>query len=62
MRIAVIGRGDVGGGRADLWEKAEHTVARTGRDGRDVSSAEVVVLAVSGGTVPEAVRLPDRAP
>jgi predicted dinucleotide-binding enzyme len=55
MRIAVIGRGNVGGGLADLWERAGHEVTRIGRDGGDVSSAEAVLLAVPGGTVGEAL-------
>ncbi|MGW1027302.1 NADPH-dependent F420 reductase [Streptomyces sp. NPDC002577] len=55
MRIAVIGRGDVGGGLADLWERAGHTVARLGRDGGDVSDAEAVVVAVPGDAVADAL-------
>ena len=31
MKIAVIGRGNVGGGLADLWERADHEVSRIGR-------------------------------
>jgi 8-hydroxy-5-deazaflavin:NADPH oxidoreductase len=30
VRIAVIGRGHVGGGLGDLWERAGHEVARIG--------------------------------
>ena len=48
MRIAVVGRGNVGGGLADLWERAGHEVKRIGRDGGEVSEAEVVLLAVPG--------------
>jgi predicted dinucleotide-binding enzyme len=51
MKVAVVGRGRVGGGLADLWEKAGHEVTRIGRDGGDVSEAEAVLLAVPGGTV-----------
>jgi len=54
MRIAVVGKGNVGGGLADLWEKAGHEVTRIGREGGDVSDAEAVVLAVPGGAVPGA--------
>jgi predicted dinucleotide-binding enzyme len=54
MRIAVIGRGNVGGGLADRWERAGHEVARIGRDGGDVSDADVVVLAMPGGAVADA--------
>lgn len=55
MKIAVVGRGNVGGGLADRWEKAGHDVTRIGRDGGDVSGAEVVLLAVPGGGVAEAL-------
>jgi predicted dinucleotide-binding enzyme len=51
MRIAVIGRGNVGGGLADRWERAGHEVTRIGRDGGDVSDAEAVVLAMPGGAL-----------
>jgi predicted dinucleotide-binding enzyme len=53
MRIAVIGRGNVGGGLADLWERAGHEVTRIGRDGGDVSDAEAVLLAVPGRALAE---------
>jgi 8-hydroxy-5-deazaflavin:NADPH oxidoreductase len=47
MKIAVVGRGNVGGGLADLWERAGHDiVARIGKEGGDVSDADVVLLAV----------------
>jgi 8-hydroxy-5-deazaflavin:NADPH oxidoreductase len=28
MKVAVLGRGNVGGGLADLWEQASHQVTR----------------------------------
>jgi 8-hydroxy-5-deazaflavin:NADPH oxidoreductase len=55
MKIAVIGRGNVGGGLADLWERAGHEVRRIGREGSDVSDAEVVLVAVPGGAIAEAL-------
>ena len=55
MRITVVGKGNVGGGLADLWEPAGHQVTRLGREGGDVSHAEVVVLAVPGGSIAEAL-------
>jgi predicted dinucleotide-binding enzyme len=55
MKIAVVGRGNVGGGLGDLWEKASHEVKRIGREGGDVTEAEVVVVAVPGGTIAEAL-------
>jgi 8-hydroxy-5-deazaflavin:NADPH oxidoreductase len=48
MKIAVMGRGNVGGGLADLWERAGHTTVRLGREGGDVTDADVVLLAVPG--------------
>ena len=53
MKLAVIGRGNVGGGLADRWEKAGHEVKRIGKDGGDVSDAEAVLIAVPGGSLPE---------
>jgi 8-hydroxy-5-deazaflavin:NADPH oxidoreductase len=55
MRVAVIGRGNVGGGLADLWERTGHEVKRIGREGGDVSEAEAVLVAVPGGTIAEAL-------
>jgi hypothetical protein len=51
MKIAVVGRGNVGGGLADLWEGAGHELTRIGRDGGDVSEAEVVLLAMPGRVI-----------
>jgi 8-hydroxy-5-deazaflavin:NADPH oxidoreductase len=55
MKIAVVGKGNVGGGLADLWEKAGHEVTRIGSEGGDVSDAEAVLLAVPGGAVADAL-------
>jgi 8-hydroxy-5-deazaflavin:NADPH oxidoreductase len=55
MKVAVVGRGNVGGGLADLWEEAGHELTRIGKDGGDVSGADAVLLAVPGGTVAEAL-------
>src|SRR5215210_5686600 len=55
MKIAVVGRGNVGGGLADLWEQASHEVKRIGREGGDVSDAEAVVVAVPGSMIAEAL-------
>jgi len=55
MKIAVVGRGNVGGGLADRWEKAGHDVTRIGKDGGDVSDAEAVLVAVPGGAVADAL-------
>src|SRR3954454_3633814 len=55
MQIAVFGRGNVGGGLADIWERAGHQVTRLGRDGGDVSGADAVLLAVPGEAIREAL-------
>ena len=54
MKVAVVGRGNVGGGLADLWEKAGHDVTRIGSDGGDVSDAEAVLFALPGGAIADA--------
>src|SRR5919202_4720355 len=55
MNVAVVGRGNVGGGLADLWEQAGHEVTRLGREGGDVGDADAVLLAVPGGAVADAL-------
>jgi predicted dinucleotide-binding enzyme len=55
MKVTVIGRGNVGGGLGDLWEKAGHEVTRIGREGGDVSEAEAVLVAVPGGAIEAAL-------
>ncbi|MGP4048983.1 hypothetical protein [Streptomyces sp. 2A115] len=40
MNIAVIGRANIGGGPADLWERAGHQVTRLGRAGGDGGVSE----------------------
>src|SRR5919202_5867943 len=55
MKIAVIGRGNVGGGLADLWEGAGHELQRIGQEGGDVSEADAVVVAVPGGAIADAL-------
>jgi 8-hydroxy-5-deazaflavin:NADPH oxidoreductase len=55
MKIAVVGRGNVGGGLADRWERAGHDVTRIGKDGGDVSDAEAVLVAVPGGALADAL-------
>ena len=55
MKIATVGRGNVGGGLADVWEKAGHEVTRIGKDGGDVSDADAVLVAVPGGAIADAL-------
>jgi hypothetical protein len=51
VKIAVVGKGNVGGGLANLWEKAGHEVHRIGSDGGDVSDADAVLIAIPGPAV-----------
>jgi 8-hydroxy-5-deazaflavin:NADPH oxidoreductase len=55
MKITVVGRGNVGGGLARLWEQAGHEVTALGRDGGDASGADVVVVAVPSGEIATAL-------
>jgi 8-hydroxy-5-deazaflavin:NADPH oxidoreductase len=55
MKITTIGKGTIGGGLADLWEKAGHEVTRIGHEGGDVGAADVVLIAVPGGAIEEAL-------
>jgi predicted dinucleotide-binding enzyme len=55
MNITVIGRGNVGGGLAARWRAAGHTVEELGRDGGDASGADVLLLAVPGPAIGEAL-------
>ena len=55
MHIAVYGKGNVGGGLADLWEKKGHQVTRLGKNGGDVSHANVILIAVPGDKLAEAL-------
>jgi 8-hydroxy-5-deazaflavin:NADPH oxidoreductase len=54
MKIAVVGKGNVGGGLADRWERAGHDVTRIGKEGGDVSSADAVLVAVPGASITDA--------
>jgi 8-hydroxy-5-deazaflavin:NADPH oxidoreductase len=59
VRIAVVGRGNVGGGLAKRWRKAGHDVSEIGREGGSVSDAEVVLLAVPSAEIENALRAVD---
>ena len=56
MKITTIGRGNIGGGLGDRWEKAGHEVQALGREGGDASDADVVLVAVPGTELSEALR------
>jgi len=55
VNIATIGRGNIGGGLARLWEQAGHSVTTLGRDGGDASGADVVLVAVPSGSITDAL-------
>jgi predicted dinucleotide-binding enzyme len=55
MKIATIGRGNIGGGLAKKWRAAGHDVTELGKEGGDVSDAEVVLLAVPLAAVEDAL-------
>lgn len=55
MNIVTVGRGTIGGGLARLWRAAGHTVSELGREGGDASSADVVLVAVPGSKISEAL-------
>jgi hypothetical protein len=55
MQITVIGRGNVGGGLARLWREAGHDVQELGRDGGDASDADVLLVAVPGPEIANAL-------
>jgi predicted dinucleotide-binding enzyme len=56
MKITTIGKGNIGGGLARIWERAGHEVTTLGHDGGDASDADVVLVAVPGGSIGEALR------
>jgi predicted dinucleotide-binding enzyme len=55
VKITTVGRGNIGGGLARLWEQAGHDVTTLGRDGGDASDADVVLVAVPSGSLSEAL-------
>ncbi len=55
MKITVIGRGNVGGGLARLWEQAGHQVTALGSEGGDASQSNVVVVAVPSAVIADAL-------
>lgn len=55
MKITTVGRGNIGGGLARLWEQAGHEVTALGREGGDASGADVVLVAVPSGSISDAL-------
>jgi hypothetical protein len=59
MNITVIGRGHVGGGLADRWERVGHRVTRLGREGGDATGVQAVLVAVPSSKISDALRRVD---
>ena len=55
MKIATIGRGNVGSGLAQRWRKAGHEVTEIGSDGGDVSGVEAVLVAIPSNAIEDAL-------
>lgn len=55
MKITTIGRGNIGGGLARLWEQVGHDVTTLGSEGGDAASADVVLVAVPSGSISDAL-------
>jgi predicted dinucleotide-binding enzyme len=55
MKITTIGRGEIGGTLGRLWAAAGHEVTELGHDGGDAGDADVVLLAVPGAVVSDAL-------
>lgn len=55
MKIAVIGRGNVGGGCARLWTAAGHEVVEMGREGGDAGGSDAALLAVPSAAIVDAL-------
>jgi 8-hydroxy-5-deazaflavin:NADPH oxidoreductase len=56
MKITTIGRGNIGGGLAERWQKTGHEVRALGRDGGDASDADAVLVAVPGAEISDALQ------
>ena len=55
MKVTVIGRGNVGGGLAELWRNAGHDVQEVGKDGGDASDSDAILLAVPSDAIRDAL-------
>ena len=55
MKVVTIGKGNIGGGLAELWRSAGHDVTELGREGGDAAGADAVLLAVPSGAIGDAL-------
>ena len=53
VRITTVGRGNIGGGLAKLWQQAGHSVTTLGREGGDAFETDVVLVALPSGSISE---------
>ena len=56
VKVVTIGKGNVGGGLAEVWRRAGHDVTELGRDGGDAAGADAVLLAVPSAQVGDALQ------
>ena len=54
MKIATIGRGNIGGGLAKRWRSAGHDVTELGSDGGDASGSDAVLVAIPSKAIEDA--------
>ena len=54
MKIATIGRGNVGSGLAKRWRNAGHEVNELGSEGGDVSGTDAILVAIPSQAIPDA--------
>jgi predicted dinucleotide-binding enzyme len=54
MKIATIGRGNVGSGLAQRWRNAGHEVTELGSDGGDASGVDAVLVAIPSKAIEDA--------
>lgn len=55
MKIATIGRGNVGGGLARRWRNAGHEVTEVGSEGGDVSGTDAILVAIPSKAISDAL-------
>jgi 8-hydroxy-5-deazaflavin:NADPH oxidoreductase len=55
MKITTVGKGNIGGGLARLWARAGHEVTMLGHGGGHASDADVILVAVPGGAITDAL-------
>jgi predicted dinucleotide-binding enzyme len=56
VKVTTIGKGNVGGGLAELWKSAGHEVVEIGRGGGDASGSDAALLAVPTPAIADAVQ------